>query len=380
MLPPDLANQLRLITESTVQGVRPTTPVPGQLPDRLPELIPGDRVSARIDAPLGNGLYRAMINQTQITLALPFAVKAGDSLELEVVAHNAKGPTFAVVATPGQPPLPAGAGQTSASLSPTGQLIAQLFSGGKPTVSGQILNGGQPLLPQQALSQAGGSLASLLAPVLKAAIGHSGLFHESHLAQWASGQRPLIALMAEPQQSQRPATAQAASGPLAGGRAAAAPAPLVAAGLAAQSAAEGGTPAPLPSGAEARPTALAPHTSAIVHQQLEALANQTYVFRGDLSPGVSFRWEVEDGEAGRGEQEKDAPPHWRTRLAVDLPDLGEIDASLTLTRKTVSLTLNAPATQLPRLLAHRQELFQILTNSGLSVERFELQPHRVREG
>ncbi|MBU9474501.1 flagellar hook-length control protein FliK, partial [Burkholderia multivorans] len=43
------------------------------------------------------------------------------------------------------------------------------------------------------------SLAGALRAALAQAVGESGLFYESHLAQWFAGQRPLAALLREPQ-------------------------------------------------------------------------------------------------------------------------------------------------------------------------------------
>ena len=46
---------------------------------------------AEIQAMLPNGSYRAVVAQREITLALPFSAKSGDSLELEVVVSQVPG-------------------------------------------------------------------------------------------------------------------------------------------------------------------------------------------------------------------------------------------------------------------------------------------------
>ncbi|HDR9394372.1 TPA: flagellar hook-length control protein FliK, partial [Burkholderia multivorans] len=55
------------------------------------------------------------------------------------------------------------------------------------------------------------SLAGALRAALAQAVGESGLFYESHLAQWFAGQRPLATLLREPQA--RIASAQTSADP-----------------------------------------------------------------------------------------------------------------------------------------------------------------------
>lgn len=90
---------------------------------------------AQIQAMLPNGTYRAMINQRNITLALPFSAKSGGPLELQVTETDGKLALAVVAPKEGEsakaPPT------TTSTLSKTGQLISELFSGaaeskGKP--------------------------------------------------------------------------------------------------------------------------------------------------------------------------------------------------------------------------------------------------------
>jgi hypothetical protein len=76
--------------------LRPAPPAQ-EITDKLPGLVAGQRLLAEVQSLLPNGTYRALINQRNVTLALPFAAKSGDAIELEVAESNGK-LTLAVVA------------------------------------------------------------------------------------------------------------------------------------------------------------------------------------------------------------------------------------------------------------------------------------------
>ncbi len=188
MIPSDLVNLPRVRLDASIQQVAPSQAVS----DLLSELVPGQRILADIQAALPNGTYRAMIAQREVTLALPFAAKSGDSLEMEVVENNGR-TALAVIANPRQETTAESSASTS--LSRAGQLIATLLTDApdKPQERATPLNGNQPLLANPKLP------AEQLAPLLKQAISTSGLFYEAHQARWTSGQFNLAELLKEPQ-------------------------------------------------------------------------------------------------------------------------------------------------------------------------------------
>ena len=201
MIPADVASRLQVSADTALRPVAPAQ----EIADRLSGLVAGQKVMAEIQAMLPNGTYRALINQRSITLALPFAAKSGDSLELQVTESDGK-LALAVVAAASEGGQPAAA-TTSATLSRTGQLISDLFAGarnagGSPAAA--TLNANQPL------SAAPVSAQDLL-PQLKQAIAQSGMFYESHQAEWIEGRFAKAALLQEPQgKLSSPATLAAA--------------------------------------------------------------------------------------------------------------------------------------------------------------------------
>jgi len=206
MIPPDVVNSLRtLLPDQQAAALSPKNqPVAAvqRIADVLSNLVPGQRILAEIQSMLPNGTYRATVAQRDVTLALPFAAKPGDSLELEVTESEGK-LTLAFVANRGDPALGKGqAASAATTLSNAGKLIGDLM---------QEINGegkrapAAPLNGNQALVSSMPKDAAQLAPILKQALSQSGMFYEAHQARWVAGKIPTEQLRQEPQGKQLPA-------------------------------------------------------------------------------------------------------------------------------------------------------------------------------
>ena len=204
MIPPDVASSLRQILPDAQAATNAATqPVvqAARIADVLSNLVPGQRVLAEIQALLPNGNYRAIVAQRDVTLALPFSAKAGDSIELEVKESDGK-LTLAFVANRTEA-ASAKTGQESVSttLTSTGKLIGNLMTGidgeGKRAPAA-ALNANQALVTTMPKT------AAELVPVLKQALTQSGVFYEAHQAKWVAGQLPTEALRQEPQAKYSP--------------------------------------------------------------------------------------------------------------------------------------------------------------------------------
>jgi hypothetical protein len=397
MIPPDVASSLRQIlpdqqTAANNAQTQPVSPVQ-RITDVLSNLVPGQRIMAEIQAMLPNGTYRAVVSQRDITLALPFSAKAGDSLELEVVESDGK-VTLALVAnrTGGEAAAKAN-DSVATTLSQTGKLIGNLLGGiddqGKRAAPAP-LNGNRPLVndfPNQ---------AATLAPVLKEALTKSGVFYEAHQARWVAGKLPTEALRQEPQGKTLPS--MPATGPAINSAstasAALAPTPPSASTLTANLAntpntapPSGLAPASAPVGAlpdDAKASTELPGQAAqtqgkaqattgvnvavdaagkpeitsatsntpaasraeamtqsntspiprdltpIVQQQLDALATQNYAWQGQVWPGQKMWWEITENPENDRSADSEIAGRWQTRLKLSLPMLGGIDAVLRL--------------------------------------------------
>jgi len=364
MIPPDAASRLRLTLPEQPQPTQPTPPAQ-RLTDVLSDLVPGQRLLAEIQALLPNGTYRAVVGQRDVTLALPFSAKAGDTLELEVLESNGK-LALAFVANRSDGKA-AGEGSVATRLSQAGQLIGDLLAGinepGK-RASPAPLNGNQPLIGKMPEN------AAELAPLLKDALAKSGMFYEAHQARWAEGKLPTAFLLAQPQgkfsaapdgadgaarppaPGASPAGAETTSRPEAAGKTALPVGPETAAG-------------PRPAGTQPIPAPLVP----LVQQQLDALATQTYVWQGQVWPGQNIHWEIHEEDSHRPTGDDDFPERWQTRMRLTLPQLGGIEATLRLragNRVEIALTTDNSASR-DRLNAASPQLVQQMDAAGLTL-------------
>ncbi len=386
MIPSDLAARLRLLNEASFFNTDP--PVAGlqrarEIQAQLPDLVPGQRFFATLQRTLPDGTFRAIVAGQQMTLSLNTAAKAGDTLELEVSQLTPRAVFARIVGAE------AGASTATQSaqptLSPTGRLISFLLTG-QPTPKPASLGTNQPLL------NAPPSTGAQLVPLLRQAVAQSGLFYESHQAEWVLGRRDTATLQREPQGGLnigRPATTPGS--PTTASSPAAAASPASAPATAAQSAATANLSASASSDQtadSARTTASANEATVtrsspiperlmpVVHQQLEALATQQYVWHGQAWPGQAIEWVIEDPQdpdaQGDGEQTE---KNWNTTLRLTLPRLGSVEAQLHLTPAGVALRLRTDDTAtMSALDARASELASALEAAnlkltGLVVER-----------
>lgn len=450
MIPPDVANNLRaLLPDQQSAALTPKNQPVGaiqRVADALSNLVPGQRILAEVQALLPNGSYRALVAQREVTLALPFSAKVGDSLELEVQESQGK-LTLAFVANRGE--AAQGRGQpvsVATSLSQAGKLIGDLMQelGGEgKRASPAALNGNQALVSTMPKD------AAQLAPVLKQALSQSGIFYEAHQARWVAGKLPTEQLRQEPQgrlpanlqpltltssasgnpastaanQAQTPATLiydltagrtqPALPGQTAAGAAilspntpGAAPPGQTAAGPTAPSTGApptpGGTPGNASTAAEAGSgrAALSPAAGSerqvvtlqtgggiprdiapLVQQQLDGLANQNFAWQGQVWPGQKMWWEVGENPDSERKVGEEAGARWRTRLKLDLPVLGGIEARLFLQADNqLSLRILTDTSEAEsQLKARLIELETRFQDAGLSLRQIQVEHERRPE-
>lgn len=90
-----------------------------------------------------------------------------------------------------------------------------------------------------------------------------------------------------------------------------------------------------------------PATIPLVRQQLDVLATQQFRWTGEVWPGAKLDWTIEQERErrsrGRGSDadEGDAQQPWRTRVTLALPTLGTVDADLILTGNQLVVRVQA---------------------------------------
>lgn len=388
---PGLAQRLAALTRDAVQ----TTGSISAISDQLPEFQPGERYTARILQTLRDGLVRADIGGQAVTVRLPEGapLPQGSTVTLTHVQRSAQ----TLIATLDGDTRPAAANATpqtddaaAVRLSNPARTIAGLLD--DPLPQPPRLANGQPMLDPARMLTPGtgvptGNAMPQIAGRLAQAIGESGLFYESHQAQWVAGQRPIEASAAEPQRAFDPGTPQ----PAASDRSAAAtlaqvtqagsPTTMPDAAPTSAPDSEGVEPPLARSESNAQPRDEAARTDdgppaelrPLVQNQLLGLSQHTLAWDGLAWPGQPMRLEIDDPQPERGGSgdtaaEEGAPEvPWTTRVRMVLPGLGEIETSLTLWNKEHALTLGITADGDARLRmgAGLLDLQQRMTDAGL---------------
>jgi len=297
----------------------------------------GSQLQAAVLSRLQDGSFMVRVAEMPVRMMLPPGTQPGTQLTMTVLAASPQ-PTFGLgEATLHGTLLPLSAGATAlaasvsaassrllqaggqaqgADLSPAARLLGQVLksAAGAPPLA--TLNPATPLVPQGAPDPA------QLAAQLRQAVAKSGLFYESHLAEWAEGKRPLAELMAEPQAHKAPGT------------------PPTDAGL-----------------------------SQLVNQQLATHESGQLTWQGQLAPGQQMRWEI--GREHRGREHDGAPadrdtehPGWHSGLRLRFPLLGEVEASLSLRGSRLHIELLAGADTAAALRADAPRLQEALAAAG----------------
>lgn len=346
LIPPDVGLQLRAQTDAQLQPVAPARPIPVD----LPELQVGQYFSARIQEALPDNIYRALVSGKAITLQLPEGAKAGDLLELVLVDRT---PRLLVAQQLPQATVADGAPQPYpfATLSRAANLIGGLLPQEGETPPPALLNRGEPLLPRAPVS------AQEILSALKTAVSQSGMFYESHQAQWVAGKLPLTSLLQEPQgQLSHPAVLAAQRLAQEAFRLGApeattetlqatvirTPSTAAKVGEELRQAANSNSAAPAPA------PAVADELRPLVQQQLEGAAAQRLVWQGEAWPGQAMNWQLqwdneqvaEDGRRGSGEDAGEE--RWRTTLTLTTPQLGRVAATLRLEDGGIRIAIDAP--------------------------------------
>ncbi len=351
MIPNDLltrmANALRL------DPARLLTAEPSSRTLQLPWAV-GEKVTAIVHENIGAGRTLALVGDLPLNLKLPFPVKPGERFELTLMAKQPS-PLFSLADSS------AGAATKvqSVQLSRAAQLVGQLVPNARQApVESELMKRTQQAGAPPLLTAPTADIAKI-AQALKQGVSESGLFYESHQAQWVQGDRPRDALLREPQGKLPPLqfpTQSMRADPVNDH-------PLTRDSIAASSV-----------NAEVASTKPAPdmvHSQAIpqIQQQLQTLDSHRIIWLGQPWPGLALEWRIEDPPQREGSETQALT--WNTRLNLSLPDLGAVEARLALSGTQIRLQLSVENTATrQRLLGDQGYLTQSLAGAGLQLGQF----------
>lgn len=344
----------RLAQLLLVESVAPAARIPDPLRS-APEFAPGQKYQATVETHLPNGNFKVLIAGRLLQMNLPESTQPGDRLELVLIARE---PRLKFVLL-GDARQKAGA---EPSLSTTGRFLGALVHDAGRSPAAPALTSPAPLLFGPPAD------GRLLPELLRQALSRSGLFYESHQAQWVTGKNTLEQLRQEPQ------------GRLAG--------MLTAPHLPQLKTGTEIKVALLQPGLDVDNTAVAARATqdsrapahaqslALVQQQLAVLETGQLRWRGEVWPGQWMEWDIAERPPSedKAENETDKPSRWQTRLRLTLPQLGEVAATLALDPRGVRIALDAMATGTAALLqSSRQPLKAAMAAAGLNVLAVEVE-------
>ena len=344
----------------------------------------GQQIQATIQEQVSPGLYKVQIAGQSMQLQLPGQIKVGSQIALQVLSTS---PRLSFGVTSSSAPI-----STAEELSSTSRLLSNLTQQAPSktlveSASGKAVWPSADTAPETVK----------LAVALKDALANSGLFYESHQAQWVAGKLSTAQLLTEPQnQLVQVATNSQPAPPGTGtvpaqpepGRAAAVKPDTPAAALQQSSTgiaetqprgAATGAPSDMPSSptSNASPNAISNSNSTssapfpiakelipLVQQQLHTLETHQLAWSGQVWPNQQMQWEIQ----GEPEHRSSHPDErqWHTEMQLDLPRLGDVKASLTFHQGAVRIALYAGNTDARTLFDRRlPELATAMKSAGI---------------
>lgn len=344
MIHNDVINQLQLLVKTSA----PPLVEVAKTPLEEPQWVPGQRLTALVVATQPNGRFQVKIGEQVLDMNLPRNTQQGENVELTFVSNQPR-LTFVLtrdLAAAASNRLPAEA-KPQVALSDSARYLGALLQ----KISDQAEGATSPLSKTTPLlSSAAGDIKDLAA-TLRNTLSQSGLFYESHQAQWVAGERKLTDLMQEPQGklstifSGRETVAETPSR--------IAPAAVQTDGALTQSASR------LPVHAEA---------VSLVQQQLNTLDSRQLVWQGQVWQGQAMEWRVEERNAREGGSGDEEIPHWQTSLRLQLPSLGNVQATLAFIPQGLRINLQAADEGTAEIMkGARNGLISAMESSGLHV-------------
>jgi hypothetical protein len=335
----DITNMIRpAAATDSIQSVVSVADTRRDAFSRLAQITLGQELQGKVLSRFSDGTHLVHIANTAARMTLPAHVRVGDALFLTLISKDPR-PTFLLSentpgnsqTTPGgpapqgaraqqtlqqgaastvlqQPHLPAGQQtvatgaapqSTATSLSSAAKLIDTLLQASQQGNMSNAINGSTPLYPTPNLQTAA------LAANLRQAIQLSGVFYESHVAQWANGKRPIEELQKEPQahirqqsRTNNEITLRADPGHSQMGQ--------------------------------------------IINLQLNALEQHRLIWQGQAWPGQDMHWEImqEEPQDKEHHDADDKDGAWQSTVKFNFTHLGAVHASIHLIGEHIHIKIN----------------------------------------
>ncbi|MDO9421300.1 MAG: flagellar hook-length control protein FliK [Herminiimonas sp.] len=368
-----------MLPRADIAGTRPVVLVEASIPvnalgsarqesvDRLLQLTLGKEYQAQVLSRLTDGSFLVKVDDAVASMKLPAGSKAGDTLDLTLLSTQPR-PTFIL----GK----AEAGATT-SLSNAGRLIGNMLQLAQQDGMPSAIVGKTPLVATP------GASPPQIAAALQNAVTFSGLFYESHVAQWAAGSRPASDLLLEPpaKQTNAPLTTPASNG-----QAAAADTNGNELGKLLSNVREwvGGERA-LTDLLRTSQTKQADDSAVsllgkqqdvasnegvkLISLQLDTLEQRRIMWQGELFPGQPLEWEISDDTPQQKADQAEPEKTWNSTVRFSLPSLGSVSATIRLTGDHVQVQVNTANEEVATTLRnHGKLLVDALDSAGSTLD------------
>ena len=298
MLPANLSNALKVLARSDKPLITAETTVASS------KLAVGQQLQGTVLAQLKSGAYNVSVAGQTVQMRLPSEIRTGQLVALRVVSVS---PQLSLSLLGSTNPL-----STHEQIGATARLLADLAElPGKRMPVQQL--GGTAVWPSHETAPDSKQLAT----ALRTALANSGLFYESHQAEWVKGGRSTAQLLVEPQNrlldlvprnelNKNTAELQTTT---------------TTTGEVAKQVAQ---------------TMVAKELIPLVQQQLHAIETHQLTWVGQVWPEQQMQWEIQ-GEDPHIHDEVER--RWRTELELALPKLGDVHAKLAFSANGLELRL-----------------------------------------
>ena len=305
------ANLINALQVSSRSG-KPLVTAATDSPHPVSKLEPGQQVKGSVQSQVSAGVFKVLVAGQVIQMRLPGDIRSGEVLNLKVISNKPQ-LTFSLAASTS--PI-----STQEQIGAAARMLSNLAE--MPLEKSLVQQLGSAALWQATDTTPD---SKQLASALRNALANSGLFYESHQAQWVRGERSTSQLLVEPQNlllDKRTAT----FGPDQISR-------VENSNTASLSIAQNTKTAnemSLPVARELLP---------LVQQQLHTLETHQLTWTGQVWPGQQMQWEIQ-GQPEHHPMQTDER-EWSTEMELALPKLGDVHVKLVFTGSGLKLNLRA---------------------------------------
>ncbi len=323
-----------------IQAISPISPLGDtrdELLHRLTQISLGQELVANVQARLSDGSFLVKLADTVAKMNLPASTEVGAKLNLTLVNKEPR-PTFVINE------LSDSSNSTPTQISNTAHLITTLLQNSSNQPPAAVIAKSDAVIMRQ------NTPLQEVAQTLQQAITQSGVFYESHLASWASGQMNLAQLMQEPQAQLSPHLGMISSEPNA-------------------------------QQLNKLPDILSNQTlQHLVNTQLQALEQNHIVWQGNAWPGQAMQWTISQ-DAPQHEQQQSAPQStWQSDVKFELPVLGKVTATLRLSGEHLSVQIHTEdADTANKLKTNTTLLINALSAAGIPLDTILIKPSEATD-